>query len=148
MNNNLMPEINSVIFLRIGHSLLHDSESELDSELNFEYIFNNHKTCSKCRQLYLLKLDTDLITFETERSAIVAQIEILSLENKKISDNIQTQKEQLSISIYNNWNSKMKKNIDYDISKYNNIFQQITRHHEDILEIDELIKQTKLNRSL
>ena len=42
----------------------------------------------------------------------------------------------------------MKKNIDYDISKYNNIFQQITKHHEDILEIDELIKQTKLNRSL
>jgi len=132
---NFSTEFDISVFLRIGQSLC-----------------NNNDCVYKDINLKFLKLDETIQSFENEKVSILNKIEILSLSNKKISDTLKKYESELNDSDLNNKFSiflnfkreKIKKIIERDTKIYNETFEKITNMYEQIIEIEESIKKTKM----
>ena len=132
---NFSTEFDISVFLRIGQSLC-----------------NNNDCVYKDNNLIFLKLDETIKSFENEKVSILNKIEILSLSNKKISDTLKKYESELNDSDLNNKFSifenfkreKIKKIIERDTKIYNETFEKITNMYEQIIQIEENIKKTKM----
>jgi hypothetical protein len=132
---NFSTEFDISVFLRIGQSLC-----------------NNNDCVYKDINLKFLKLDETIQSFENEKVSILNKIEILYLSNKKISDTLKKYESELNDSDLNNKFSiflnfkreKIKKIIEIDTKIYNETFEKITNMYEQIIEIEESIKKTKM----
>lgn len=127
---NFSTEFDISVFLRIGQSLC-----------------NNDDCVYKDNNLKFLKLDETIQSFENEKVSILNKIEILSLSNKKISDTLKKYESELNdsnnkFSIFGNF--KIKKIIERDTKIYNETFEKITNMYEQIIQIEENIKKTKM----
>jgi DNA repair exonuclease SbcCD nuclease subunit len=131
---NFSTEFDISVFLRIGQSLC-----------------DNNDCVYKDNNLFFLKLDENIKSFENEKVSILNKIEILSLSNKKISDTLKKYESELNESDLNNKFSiflnfkreKIKKIIERDTKIYNETFEKITNMYEQIIKIEENIKKTK-----
>lgn len=127
---NFSTEFDISVFLRIGQTLC-----------------NNNDCVYKDINLKFLKLDENIKSFENEKVYILNKIEILSLSNKKISDTLKKYESELNdsnnkFSIFGNF--KIKKIIERDTKIYNETFEKITNMYEQIIQIEESIKKTKM----
>jgi hypothetical protein len=132
---NFSTEFDISVFLRIGQTLC-----------------DNNDCVYKDNNLFFLKLDEKMKSFENEKASILNKIEILSLSNKKISDTLKKYESELNDSDLNNKFSiflnfkreKIKKIIERDTKIYNETFEKITNMYEQIIKIEEDIKKTKM----
>ncbi len=130
---NFSTEFDISVFLRIGQSLCNNDCVYKDINLKF------------------IKLDENIKSFENEKVSILNKIEILSLSNKKISDTLKKYESELNdsdsnkFSIFLNFKrEKIKKIIERDTKIYNETFEKITNMYEQIIQIEESIKKTKM----
>jgi len=144
--NDFMGEIERNVFLRIGRSLISNEEIDHDDYSILPYI----KTYEDSSNDYLEKLDRKILTFENKKAKLSDQINTLSLENKQLSDNIkllETKMNSENIFVKLLQINKIKKKranfqniLDGEREKYNTIFNIISKLHEEILKIDDYIK--------
>jgi hypothetical protein len=139
--NDFISEVQRNVFLRVGQTLINEFEPKSNI-----YI----KTYEESKFEYLAKIDNKLDALFYKQEKILEQINVLTLENKNTLDNITVYEEQLHckniftmIKIYSK-REYLQMQLDNDKTKYITTFGIITKLHEDILEIDEQIKNTKL----
>lgn len=145
--NDFIGEIERNVFLRIGRSLISNEEIECDDYSILPYI----KTYEDSSNDYLEKLDRKILAFENKKVKLSDQINTLSLENKQLSDNIKLLETEMNfnenIFVKLLQINKIKKKLanlqnilDGKRDKYNTIFNIISKLHEEILKIDDYIK--------
>ena len=139
--NDFISEVQRNVFLRIGQTLI----TEFEPKSNI-YI----KTYEESKFEYLAKIDNKLDALFYKQEKISEQINVLTLENKNTLDNITVYEEQLHckniftiLKIYSK-REYLQLQLDNDKTKYIATFGIIIKLHEDILEIDEQIKNIKL----
>ena len=139
--NDFISEVQRNAFLRVGQTLI----TEFESKSNI-YI----KSYEESKFEYLAKIDNKLDALFCKQEKILEQINVLTLENNNTLDNIKLYEQQLyckniftMIKIYSK-REYLQMQLDNDKTKYITTFGIITKLHEDILEIDEQIKNTKL----
>lgn len=125
-DDNFATEFDSSVFLRIGQSLCNNSDC-VYKDINLKF----------------LKLDETIKSFENEKVSFLNKIEILSLSNKKISDKLNEHETELKDLNFKR--DKIKNMIEEDTKIYNETFEKITNMYEQILQIEESIKKTKMH---
>ena len=127
-----LDEFDRSVFLRIGQSLCRDDECYCRDD---DFLLNKKESLYEEKKI-----------FETQKSEILNQIEYLTISNKKLSDKIKSNEDKLhsietifSILGFINKN-KIKKTIEDDSKLYNETFDKITNMYEEIVTIDESIK--------
>ena len=134
-DNDFDNEFDRSVFLRIGQSLCDDICYCIDHD---DFLFNKKESLCEEKKI-----------FEMQKSEILNQIEYLTISNKKLSDKIKSNEDKLRIidakfSILGFMNkNKIKKTIDDDGKLYNETFDKITNMYEEIVTIDESIKNLK-----
>ena len=139
--NDFISEVQRNVFLRVGQTLI--TEFEPKSNIHI-------KTYEESKFDYLAKIDNKLDALFYKQEKILEQINVLTLENKNTLDNITVYEEQLHckniftiLKIYSK-REYLQLQLDNDKTKYIATFGIIIKLHEDILEIDEQIKNIKL----
>jgi len=129
-----LDEFDRSVFLRIGQSLCRGDCYCRDDD----FLLNKKESLYEEKKI-----------FEIQKSEILNQIEYLTISNKKLSDKIKSNEDKLH-SIETNFSilgfinkNKIKKTIEDDSKLYNETFDKITNMYEEIVTIDEFIKNLK-----
>ena len=134
---DFITELDRNTFLRIGQSLVPNSGLKKDER---EVII---KTNEEVRHEYLTKIDHKL-------DSLVYKQEQLLLENNTTLENMKKLKAKINnkgsiislITLYLN-KEDLENQHNEETEKYCNVFVIITQLHEEVLEIEEQIKNTK-----
>jgi len=144
---DFITELDRNTFLRIGQSLV--PNSGLDEDENDVII----KTDEEVRHEYLTKIDHKLDSLLYKQKQLLKKINELTLENNTTLENMKTLKAKINnkveiislIRLYLN-KEKFKNQLNEETEKYCNVFDIITQLHEQVLEIEEQIKNTKITK--
>lgn len=146
---DFITELDRNTFLRIGQSLVPNSgldEDECDIII---------KTDEEVRHEYLTKIDHKLDSLLYKQKQLLKKINELTLENNTTLENMKTLKAKINkkdgiisfIRLYLN-KEELEKQHNEETEKYCNVFDIITQLHEQVLEIEEQIKNTKTTKEL
>jgi hypothetical protein len=149
MYKDFIAELDRNAFLRIGQSLV--SNSGLDEDENDVII----KTDEEVRHEYLTKIDHKICDLLYKQEQLLEKINVLTLENNTTLENMKTLKAKINkkdgiisfIRLYLN-KEELEKQHNEETEKYCNVFDIITQLHEQVLEIEEQIKNTKTTKEL
>lgn len=148
--NSFIAEVNRNIFLSIGESM----ESEIDKyKEDVNYIKTNIriKSYDEILHEYSTKLDHKIDNLLYKQEQICEKINILTLENNLTLENMKIIKAKLQnngssiVNMITNYFTKedLERQYNEETNQYCNVFDKITQLHEEVLEIDEEIKNTK-----
>ena len=147
--NDFIAELDRNAFLRIGQSLV--STSGLVEDENDVII----KTDEEVRHEYLTKIDHKLDSLLYKQKQLLKKINELTLENNTTLENMKTLKAKINkkdsviswIRLYLN-KEELENQHNEETEKYCNVFDIIAQHHEQVLEIEEQIKNAKTTKEL
>ena len=150
MYNDFIAELDRNAFLRIGQSLV--SNSGLVDEDENDVII---KTDEEVRHEYLTKIDHKIDNLLYKQEQLLEKINGLTLENNTTLENMKTLKAKINkkdsviswIRLYLN-KEVLESQHNEETEKYCNVFDIIAQHHEQVLEIEEQIKNTKTTKEL
>lgn len=148
--NIFIDEVNRNIFLSIGESI----EAEIDKykeDVNDIKKNIRIKSYDEILHEYLTKLDHKIDSLLYKQEQIFEKINVLTLENNLTLENIKTIKAKLQnkgssiVTMITNYLTKedLERQHNEATNHYCNVFDTITQLHEQVLEIDEEIKNTK-----
>lgn len=149
MYTDFIAELDRNAFLRIGQSLV--SNSGLDEDENDVII----KTDEEVRHEYLTKIDHKIVNLLYKQEQLLEKINVLTLENNTTLENMKNLKAKINnkggiismIRLYLN-KEELESQHNEETEKYCNVFDIITQLHEQVLEIEEQIKNTKTTKEL
>ena len=140
---DFITELDRNTFLRIGQSLVSNSGLNRDE---CDVIIN---TDEEVRHEYLTKIDHKLDNLLYKQEQLLQKINDLTLENNATLENRKNLKAKINnksiisfITLYFN-KEELENQHNEETEKYCNVFVIITQLHEEVLEIDEQIKNTK-----
>jgi hypothetical protein len=144
---DFITELNRNTFLRIGQSLVSNSGLENDE---CDIII---KTDEEVRYEYLTKIDHKIDNLLYKQEQLLEKINVLTLENNTTLENMKNLKAKInkkdgiisSIRLYLN-KAELTNQHNEETEKYCNVFDIITQLHEQVLEIEEQIKNTKTTK--
>ena len=147
--NDFIAELDRNAFLRIGQSLV--STSGLVEDENDVII----KTDEEVRHEYLTKIDHKICDLRYKQEQLLEKINILTFENNTTLENMKTLKAKINkkdgviswIRFYLN-KEELESQHNEETEKYCNVFDIIAQHHEQVLEIEEQIKNAKTTKEL
>jgi len=150
MYNDFIAELDRNAFLRIGQSMV--SNSGLVDEDENDVII---KTDEEVRHEYLTKIDHKIDNLLYKQEQLLEKINSLTLENNTTLENMKTLKAKINkkdsviswIRLYLN-KEELANQHNEETEKYCNVFDIIAQHHEQVLEIEEQIKNTKTTKEL
>jgi peptidoglycan hydrolase CwlO-like protein len=141
---DFITELDRNTFLRIGQSLVSNSGLEKDE---YDVII---KTDEEVRNEYLTKLNNKLDSLLYKQEQLLLKINDLTIENNATLKNMKNLKVKINnkdsiisfITLYFN-KEELENQHNEETEKYCNVFVIITQLHEQVLEIEEQIKNTK-----
>ena len=141
---DFITELDRNTFLRIGQSLVSNSGLKKDE---CDVII---KTDEEVRHEYLTKIDHKLDSLIYKQEQLLQKINDLTLENNTTLENMKNLKAKINnkgniislITLYFN-KEELETQHNEETEKYCNVFDIIAQHHEQVLEIEEQIKNTK-----
>ena len=109
------------------------------------------KTYEEILHEYLTKLDHKIDSLLYKQEQIFEKINVLTMENNVTLENMKTIKAKLQnktssiVTMITSYLTKedLERQHNEATEQYCNVFDTITRLHEEVLEIDEQIKNTK-----
>jgi len=147
--NSFIAEVNRNIFWSIGEAM----EAEIDKYKDVNDIKKNIiiKTYEEICYEYLTKLDHKIDSLLYKQEQLLEKINILTLENNLTLENMKTIKAKLQnktssiVTMITTYLAKedLERQHNEATEQYCNVFDTITRLHEQVLEIEEQIKNTK-----
>ena len=150
MYNDFIAELDRNAFLRIGQSLVSNSGLVDEDENDV-----NIKTDEEVRHEYLTKIDHKIDNLLYKQEQLLEKINGLTLENNTTLENMKTLKAKINkkdsviswIRLYLN-KEELENQHNEETEKYCNVFDIIAQHHEQVLEIEEQIKNAKTTKEL
>ena len=141
---DFITELDRNTFLRIGQSLVSNSGFKKDE---CDVII---KTDEEVRHEYLTKIDHKLDSLIYKQEQLLQKINDLTLENNTTLENMKNLKAKINnkgniislITLYFN-KEELETQHNEETEKYCNVFDIIAQLHEQVLEIEEQIKNTK-----
>jgi hypothetical protein len=141
---DFITELDRNTFLRIGQSLVSNSGLKKDE---YEVII---KTDEEVRNEYLTKLNHKLDSLLYKQEQLLLKINDLTIENNATLENMKNLKVKINnkgniisfITLYFN-KEDFENQHNEETEKYCNVFDIIAQLHEQVLEIEEQIKNTK-----
>jgi len=151
--DSFIAEVNRNVFLSIGEAM----EAEIDKYKEDIYKDKDKdkedkvKTYEEIRHEYLTKLDHKIDNLLYKQEQLFEKINILTLENNLTLENMKTIKAKLQnktssfVTMITSYLAKedLERQHNEATEQYCNVFDTITRLHEEVLEIEEQIKNTK-----
>ena len=144
--DSFIAEVNRNIFFSIGEAM----EAEIDKyKEDIEDKEDNDKdkvkTYEEIRHEYLTKLDHKIDNLLYKQEQLFEKINILTLENMKTIKAKLQNKTSSFVTMITSYLAKedLERQHNEATEQYCNVFDIITRLHEEVLEIEEQIKNTK-----
>jgi hypothetical protein len=148
--SDFIAELDRNAFLRIGQSLVSTSGLVDEDENDV-----NIKTDEEVRHEYLTKIDHKIDKLLYKQEQLLEKINVLTFENNTTLENIKNLKAKINkkdgiISWFRLYLNKeeLANQHNEETEKYCNVFDIITQHHEQVLEIEEQIKNAKTTKDL
>jgi hypothetical protein len=145
--DSFIAEVNRNIFLSIGEAMEAEIDKYKEDTIKKDVII---KTYEEILHEYLTKLDHKIDSLLYKQEQILEKINILTLENNLTLENMKTIKAKLQnkgsiVTMITTYLAKqdLERQHNEATEQYCNVFDIITRLHEEVLEIDEQIKNTK-----
>lgn len=147
---DFIAELDRNTFLRIGQSLVSTSGLVDEDENDV-----NIKTDEEVRHEYLTKIDHKIDKLLYKQEQLLEKINVLTFENNTTLENMKTLKAKINkkdgiISLIRLFLNKeeLESQHNEETEKYCNVFDIIAQHHEQVLEIEEQIKNAKTTKEL
>jgi hypothetical protein len=145
--DSFIAEVNRNIFLSIGEAMEAEIDKYKEDTIKKDVII---KTYEEILHEYLTKLDHKIDSLLYKQEQLLEKINILTLENNLTLENMKTIKAKLQnkgsiVTMITTYLAKqdLERQHNEATEQYCNVFDIITRLHEEVLEIDEQIKNTK-----
>ena len=145
--DSFIAEVNRNIFLSIGEAMEAEIDKYKEDTIKKDVII---KTYEEILHEYLTKLDHKIDSLLYKQEQLLEKINILTLENNLTLENMKTIKAKLQnkgsiVTMITSYLAKedLERQHNEATEQYCNVFDIITRLHEEVLEIDEQIKNTK-----
>ena len=144
---DFITELDRNVFLRIGQSLV--SNSGLEKNEYDVIIKTDGEICNE----YLTKINHKLDSLLYKQEQLLLKINDLTRENNTTLENMKKLKAKINnkgsiisfITLYLN-KEDFENQHNEETEKYCNVFVIITQLHEEVLEIEEQIKNTKITK--
>ena len=145
--DSFIAEVNRNIFLSIGEAMEAEIDKYKEETIKKTIII---KTYEEILHEYLTKLDHKIDSLLYKQEQLLEKINILTLENNLTLENMKTIKAKLQnkgsiVTMITSYLAKedLERQHNEATEQYCNVFDIITRLHEEVLEIEEQIKNTK-----
>jgi hypothetical protein len=155
--DSFIAEVNRNIFLSIGQAMeaendkykedIDKEDKDKEDKEDKDKIKSYEEICHE----YLTKLDHKIDSLLYKQEQLLEKINILTLENNVTLENMKTIKAKLQnkpssfVTMITSYLAKedLERQHNEATEQYCNVFDIITRLHEEVLEIEEQIKNTK-----
>jgi hypothetical protein len=145
--DSFIAEVNRNIFLSIGEAMEAEIDKYKEDTIKKDVII---KTYEEILHEYLTKLDHKIDSLLYKQEQLLEKINILTLENNLTLENMKIIKAKLQnkgsiVTMITTYLAKedLERQHNEATEQYCNVFDTITRLHEEVLDIDEQIKNTK-----